>query len=109
MNKYKNKKVIIDGIKFDSQKEGARYKELRLLERAGKIKDLVLQPRFILQPSYKKTEKTIRAITYKADFAYYENNKYIVEDVKGFITKEFRLKEKMFNYIYKDIELRIVR
>lgn len=84
MNKYKNEKVTINGIGFDSKAEARRYQELWLLEKVGTIKGLVLQPSFVLQPSYKKNGKTIRAITYKADFAYYENNKYIVEDVKRF-------------------------
>ena len=113
MNKYRNKKVIVDGIKFDSIAESRRYKELKLLERQGIIKDLKLQPIFVLQPSFKKNNKTIRAITYKADFSYLENekasDKIIVEDVKGYATKEFKLKEKMFNYIYKEMELRIIK
>lgn len=109
MNKYRNKKVIVNGIKFDSIAESKRYKELKLLEHQGIIKNLKLQPSFVLQPSYKKNNKTIRAITYRADFSYLENNKYIVEDVKGFYTKEFRIKEKMFNYIYKELELRIIK
>ena len=109
MNKYRNKKTIVDGIKFDSIAESRRYRELKLLERQGIIKSLKLQPSFVLQPSFKKNNKTIRAITYKADFSYLENNKTIVEDVKGYATKEFKLKEKMFNYIYKEMELRIIK
>ena len=117
MNKYRNQKVIVDGIKFDSIAESKRYKELKLLERQGIIKNLKLQPIFVLQPSFKKNNKTIRAITYKADFSYtvfyLENekvrDKIIVEDVKGYATKEFKLKEKMFNYIYKEMELRIIK
>jgi hypothetical protein len=109
MNKYRNKKVTISGIRFDSQAEARRFQQLWLLEKAGAIKELVLQPKFELQPSYKKNGKNIRAITYKADFAYYENNKFIVGDVKGYETEAFKIKEKLFNYKYKDIELRIVR
>ena len=70
MNKYRNKKVIVDGKEFDSKKEGNRYKELRLLERAGEISNLELQPRFLLQDSFKKNEKTYRKIEYVADFMY---------------------------------------
>ena len=110
MNKYRNKKVIIDGIPFDSQKEGYRYKELRLLERAGLIKDLKLQTKFELQPSFKKNNKTIRAITYKADFDYLtKDGRHIVEDVKGIETEVFKLKRKMFEYKYKDLEIKIVK
>ena len=110
MNKYRNKKIEIDGITFDSKKEGLRYKELRLFERAGLIKDLKLQTRFELQPSFKKNNKTIRAITYKADFDYItKNGEHIVEDVKGYVTKEFALKKKMFEYKYQDLELKIIK
>lgn len=69
-SKYKNKKMIIDSIEFDSHKEGLRYIDLKLLERQGLIKDLRRQVRFELQPSYKKNGKTIKAITYVADFTY---------------------------------------
>lgn len=69
-SKYKNKKVLFDGIEFDSKKECNRYIDLKLLERQGLIKDLRRQVRFELQPSYKKNDKTIRPIYYIADFTY---------------------------------------
>lgn len=108
VNKYKNKKIVIDGIKFDSQKEGKRYLQLKLLKRAGEIKDLELQKEFILQPSFKKNNKSYRKITYKADFCYFDNRKgkYIVEDVKGFKTEVYRLKKKVFEYKYEDYEIK---
>ena len=96
MNKYRNKKVIVDGEEFDSKKEGNRYKELRLLERAGEISNLELQPRFLLQDSFKKNGRTFRKIEYVADFKYIENGKTIVEDVKGMQTDVFKLKHKIF-------------
>lgn len=105
-NKYKNKKVSIDGIIFDSVKEAKRYNELKLLLRAGKIKSLKLQPSFILQPSFKKNGVTYRAITYKADFSYIdENGKEVIEDTKGFKTEVFKLKQKLFEYKYPDKKL----
>lgn len=109
MSKYHNQKIIIDGIKFDSKAEGRRYQELKLLQRAGEIEDLQLQPKFLLQPSFKKNGKTYRKIEYIADFDYYVGNKLIVEDVKGMETEVFKLKKKMFDYKYNDIELRVVR
>ena len=60
MNKYRNKKVQIDRYVFDSIAEGRRYRELALLERAGEITNLELQPRFLLQESFKKNGKTYR-------------------------------------------------
>lgn len=69
-SKYKNKEIIIDDKKFQSTAEGQRYKELKLLLRAGEISDLKLQPHFLLQESFKKNGKTYRKIEYIADFMY---------------------------------------
>lgn len=110
VNKYRNTKIIIDGIEFQSKKEGLRYKELRLLERAGLIKELKMQTSFELQPSFKKNGKTIRAITYKSDFDYYtKDGRHVVEDVKSKATekdKVYRLKRKMLQYKYNNIEFK---
>lgn len=70
MNKYRNKKVIVEDYVFDSIAESKRYKELALLQRAGEIQDLQLQPKFLLQESFKKNGKTYRKIEYIADFMY---------------------------------------
>ena len=109
-SKYHSKKVVVDGITFDSKKEAKRYQELKLMERAGIIKELELQKEFELQPGFKKNGKTYRKITYKADFCYFHNEeyKYICEDVKGFKTEVYKLKKKLFEYKYKDLELREV-
>lgn len=110
MNKYRNKKTIIDGIKFDSIVEGRRYKELKILEKGNCITDLKLQPKFELQTKFTNAKgEHIRAITYKADFSYIENGKIIVEDVKGVETKDFKLKKKLFEYKYKDVDFRLIK
>ena len=109
MNKYRNKKVIVDDYIFDSIQESRRYKELKLLLKAGKISNLELQPRFLLQDSFKKNGKTFRKIEYVADFKYIENGKTIVEDVKGMQTDVFKLKHKIFEKVYPDLELRIIK
>lgn len=70
MNKYRNRKTQVDMYVFDSVAESKRYKELALLQRTGKIQDLQLQPKFLLQESFKKNGKTYRKIEYIADFAY---------------------------------------
>ena len=108
MNKYHNRKVQIDRYVFDSVKEGKRYRELALLEKAGEISELELQPKFLLQESFRKNGKTFRKIEYIADFKYTENGKTIIEDVKGIKTDVFKLKQKLFEYKYKDLELRII-
>lgn len=107
MSKYGSKKTVIDGITFDSKREADRYYELKLLEIAGKIKDLKLQHQFVLQPPFKKNGKTIRAITYIADFTYFdlEKMKNVVEDVKGYKTDVYSLKKKMFEYKYPDLTI----
>ena len=99
-NKYKNKKVIIDGIKFDSQKEGNRYLILRDKLNNGEITNLRLQVKFELQPSFKINGKAIKTINYIADFTYYDRDKFIVEDTKGMRTQVYKLKAKMFAYKY---------
>lgn len=109
MNKYKNKKIQIDMYVFDSVRESQRYKELKLLERDGEISNLELQPRFLLQDSFKKNGRTFRKIEYVADFKYIENGKTIVEDVKGMQTDVFKLKHKIFEKVYPDLELKIIK
>lgn len=109
MNKYKNKKVQIDMYVFDSIAESRRYKELALLEKAGEIENLQLQPKFLLQDSFKKNGKTYRKIEYIADFMYEEKGKVIVEDVKGMETKEFKIKRNLFEYKYPDLELKLIK
>lgn len=109
MSKYKNKKVQIDMYVFDSIAESRRYKELALLEKAGEIENLQLQPKFLLQESFKKNGKTYRKIDYIADFMYEEKGKVIVEDVKGMETKEFKIKRKLFEYKYPDLELKLIK
>lgn len=101
-NKYKNKKVIYDGIKFDSNREMAYYIKLKMLEEKGIIKDLELQKSFELQPSFKLNGKTYKKITYKADFSYVsvQDNKLHIVDTKGFRTEVYKLKRKMFAYKY---------
>ena len=109
INKYHNKKVIYNGIKFDSKKEMMRYKELKLIESANLIKDLELQEKFLLQEGYtNKAGKKIRPIYYIADFSYYdiEKKEYIVEDVKGIRTDVYKLKKKIFEYQYPDLVIK---
>ena len=106
MNKYRNKKVQVDMYVFDSIAESRRYKELAILLKANKIKNLQLQPRFLLQESFRKNGKTHRKIEYIADFMYEENGKTIVEDVKGKKTEVYKLKKKLFEYRYRDLEIK---
>lgn len=101
--KYNNKKVTVNGQVFDSKKEANRYKELLLLEKAGAIKDLRMQVKFTLIPAQRDeaTGKVVeRECSYKADFVYSEGEKTVVEDVKGFRTKEYIIKRKLMLWRY---------
>ena len=107
VHKYRAKVTVIDGIRFDSKKEARRYTELKLLERAGKIKELKLQPVFLLQEGFYRNGKAVRQITYRADFEYLdEKGQRIVEDVKGVETQVYKLKKKLFLKKYPDVEFR---
>lgn len=110
--KYHNKKTFIDGIKFDSKLEAERYAQLKMMECAGVIRDLELQPEYELIPSFRKNGKTWRKTVYKADFRYILcDDKTIIEDVKGstaVITDVFRLKQKLFEYKYPELTINIV-
>lgn len=102
MSKYGNRKTIVDGITFDSIKESERY---FVLKHSKEIKDLKLQPKFVLQEAFevevlggdgKIKKKKERAISYVADFQYTEGDWEVVEDVKGFKTAIYKMKRKMF-------------
>lgn len=92
-NKYHASKTEIDGIRFDSRKEAARYSELKLLERAGEIRDLQLQVPFELIPK----QEGERACTYVADFVYHiaGTGELVVEDAKGMRTDVYKIKRKL--------------
>ena len=103
-SKYNAKKTIVDGHPFDSKREAERYCELKLFLKAGEIRDLVLQPRFLLQDEFfDKNEVKHKKIEYVADFMYIDKcGKTIVEDVKGVLTDVYKLKKKLFLKIYDD-------
>lgn len=97
--KYRNQKTERKGISFDSKKESRRYDELMLMLQAGEISDLRLQQDFTLQEAYTTPDgERVRAIRYRADFAYQrKNGEYIVEDVKSKATRTrvYLMKRKM--------------
>lgn len=97
--KYKNKPVLVDGIWFQSIKEAKRWKELQLLEKAGVISGLTRQQAFTVLPNQKIGGKVVeRAVKYVADFCYYKDGEYIVEDTKGFRTADYIIKRKLMLY-----------
>jgi hypothetical protein len=104
-SKYRAKKVEIDNIKFDSEKEAKRYLQLKELQNNNKISNLRLQVKFELIPKQTDTNNKFKyhQISYIADFVYYNNetNEEVIEDVKGYKTPEYKLKKKLFYYRYK--------
>ena len=101
MTKYKSRKVKVAGEVFDSKKEYTRWCELALLQKAGQITDLKRQVKFELIPSQKIDGKVAeRACTYVADFVYQENGKTVVEDTKGFKTKDYIIKRKLMLWVH---------
>lgn len=97
-NKYNAKKVEYNGIKFDSLFEMKCWQYLEQLASEGKIKDLNRQIKFELLPA----NCLYRALTYVADFTFFVGDRYIVADAKGFITPEFKIKQKIFFDKYKN-------
>lgn len=101
-NKYKNKKVEYDGIKFDSQKEKSWYIKYKLMEQAGEIYDLKRQVPFELLQTFRLGDKTYRKTKYIADFTYYDKDgKFHVIDVKGIKTDVYKLKKKLMAWKYE--------
>lgn len=124
-SKYNNRVVYSGGEKFDSQSELDRWRELKLLERAGMISNLRRQVSFELVPAVweeveevtqLKTKTRIKkvrrcrqkAVTYIADYVYTEMGKEVVEDRKGCKTKEYLLKKKMM-YAFLGISIKETR
>ncbi|MEI6221195.1 MAG: DUF1064 domain-containing protein [bacterium] len=89
----------LDGVTFASKAEMRRYCQLKLMEKVKDIQDLKLQPKFELYAGIK----------YVADFSYYENSVFVVEDVKGMVTPVYRIKKKMLLHKYPNLDFREVK
>lgn len=103
--KYRNQPVVVDGHKFSSKAEARRYGELKLMERAGEIRGLELQPKFTFE------HQGVRLGSYKADFAYFLSHspQRIIEDVKSPASKTqaYQLRKRMM-LAFHGIEVREV-
>jgi len=108
-HKYQAQPTTVDGIRFASKKEARRYSELKLLERAGEIRDLELQPRYPMGTDAdpvlirSKGYPNGRRVTYVADFRYYDTReaRVIVEDTKGVDTPASRIKRAFVEWQYR--------
>jgi len=114
MSKYHSRKITLDGQTFDSKKEYARWCDLKLLERVGKIRDLQRQVKFVLIPAqfesvwddrrkqFGKSKCIERECAYMADFVYTDMKTGLttVEDTKGFKTKDYIIKRKLMLWVH---------
>jgi hypothetical protein len=98
-SKYRAKRTVVDGISFHSEIEATRYATLKLMVRCGDISHLVLQPKFELHVNGQLV------CSYIADFAYFEGENRVVEDVKGMVLPEYKLKRSLMKAVY-GIEIR---
>lgn len=89
VNKYRAQPVRDEDGYFASKKEHKHWQVLKLRQRAGEISKLERQVRFRLE------HNGIHICDYVADFVYFEGQRRVVCDVKGFITSEFKLKAKL--------------
>ena len=98
----------INGITFASKAEAEAYGQLKIVELAGGISDLKLQPAYMLQESFVDRDgKKHRAIWYVADFSFVRGGHAVICDIKGMKTAVFNLKEKMFRFKYPDLILEV--
>ena len=112
--KYHSRITEYDGIKFDSNIECNRYKQLKEKEEKGLISNLVVHPKYLVLDEIKKTvnniSKDLSPVYYEADFSYKDADGNIhVEDTKGFETPEFIILEKMFEARYPDLILEVLK
>lgn len=100
--KYRAIKTEVDGVLFDSRAEAQRFTELKILQAAGGIYNLTLQP------EVKCTVNNILICKYRGDFSYRETNnpRLVIEDKKGFKTPVYKLKIKLCRALFPDIEFR---
>lgn len=112
MTKYHAKAVVINGIRFSSKLEADRYQQLLLLEQAGEIAHLALQPELQIYEGWinPETGEKHRSRFYVGDFKYLDISKHlwVIEDTKGIETPEFRLKWDMVRSLYPQYEFRKV-
>jgi hypothetical protein len=103
-NKYGARKVVVDGLKFDSQREAKRWHDLKWLEGSGIISQLERQVPYVLAPAVnlhgEKRKKT--ALRYVADFRYFDAKAghFVVEDAKGHETDVARIKRHLMKSVH---------
>ncbi|RQT74775.1 DUF1064 domain-containing protein [Burkholderia cepacia] len=94
-SKYRNQRCVHDGITFDSRRERDRWVHLCRERDSGEISDLERQVVFVLADPVVINGRKKPALRYVADFVYERNGKQVIEDVKGVITAEYRIKRHL--------------
>lgn len=94
-SKYSNEKCVVDGIKFDSRREAARWTQLAAMQKAGEICALERQVVYVLAPGVAINGRKVPPLRYIADFVYERGEETVIEDVKGVITGEYRIKRHL--------------
>jgi hypothetical protein len=111
MNKYNARPTHCQhGHTHASKREAKRCDELHLLQRAGEISDLEIEPvfRFVINGKQLKMGNG-QAARYTPDFVYVENGREICEDVKGVVVRDFPLRAALFRHLFPTIELRVLK
>ncbi len=121
-SKYHAIPTYVEGLRFASKAEARRFGELKLMEKAGEIWDLELQPRFPLcGPSTSgQLGQALKVAAgtfdgkigeYRADFQYHDKTGLVVEDVKGMATLplakwKIRHVEKQYHIKVREVRYR---
>jgi len=119
LNKFGAKKVWVSGntkvfdkqyarsnnlLEFDSEMEADYYLLIK-----DNVDNLKLHPKYLLQPEFVKNGEKFNSIYYEADFEFVEHGVLRIVDIKGFETDEFLLKRKIFEYVYQDYHLEVLK
>lgn len=104
-SKYKNQKIELEGKKFDSKAEAQMYLTLKQMQENGDIQDLKTQMSFTLIPSQTViTGEKLQSVRYRADFVFFDKrmNRLRILDCKGFKTKDYIIKKKLFAHLFQE-------
>lgn len=110
MSKYHATPCVVDGVRFASKAEAKRWQELVLLQKAGYIRDLKRQVPFVLAPAEVIQGRKRPALKYVADFVYFDVGKgqTITADVKGFETRDWRIKQHLMKSVH-GIDISVIK
>ena len=102
-SKYRNVPTVINGLRFSSKAEAARYSELKLLQAANQVRWFIRQPRFDLGNDITYVADFL--VVWNADETTFSDTRVTVEDVKGVETDVFKIKRKLFEAQYGELTL----